>query len=316
MAQFSFKFIEKRNLWFSISITFIVFGFFLMAVRAFQSKPILNYGIDFSGGTTVLCRFEALDQQYLKAQSSGQNLRDINLQFMQSVREVLAKFGLEQSSIQITSDKEVMIKTNQMDNSQSMQLIDQMKERFGGVEILEIDYIGPVIGAEMRERALWIVCVVTFALMLYITWRFDLVAGTAAVISLLHDALAVISFASIFHVEISTAFIAALLTILGYSINDTIVVFDRIREDKKLLSKKRLPLIQIVNLAINQTLGRTFNTSGTTLVVILSLILFGGSTIQAFCMVLFVGIIIGTYSSIFIASPVLVVMQPTGHPEK
>ncbi|MCP4049905.1 MAG: protein translocase subunit SecF [bacterium] len=308
MTKYNFKIMEKKNLWFAISLIFILIGASLMTVRAFKSEPVLNYGIDFIGGSTMIFRFDELNSRYEKAAKENKKKQVVNIQFMKEIRSILKNFGLEKSHVQITQDKEVLIKTLHLDHSSNLKIRDELEEKMGALEVLEVDFIGPAIGKELKGKSLWIIFIVSIALLLYITWRFEFVFGISALIALIHDALITISFASIFNIEISTAFVAALLTVLGYSINDTIVVFDRVRENKKKLHKRKLPVIFLANLSINQTLIRTINTSATTLLVIGSLLVFGGTTIKTFCLVLFVGIAAGTYSSIFIASPALVAL--------
>ncbi|MFC1753329.1 protein translocase subunit SecF [Thermoproteota archaeon] len=304
--KFNFRFIEKKNLWFLLSICFIGAGLVTMGMRAVQSKPIMNFGIDFVGGTTILLKIEALDIQQT---SQDTDFKSINLKFIEEIRAVISSFGLEKSTIQITQSREILIKTVQLNSQTSTKVIDALTRKFGPIEILEIDFIGPTIGEELRTISLWIILTVTVALLFYITWRFEFIFGIAALLALLHDALALTSFAALFNVEINTAYIAALLTILGYSINDTIVVFDRVRENLTKL-KKRHGLTAIANISINQTLLRSINTSMTTLFVVGCLLLFGGTTIKPFTLILMVGVIAGTYSSIFIASPVLVMLFP------
>ena len=175
------------------------------------------------------------------------------------------------------------------------------------MELLEVDIIGPTIGQELKETSVWIIVLVSIALLLYITWRFDLAFGLAALIATIHDGIITLSLASLLNIEINTAFVAAILTILGYSINDTIVVFDRIREN--LVHVKDSQTIHpLVNKSIYQTLFRTINTSLTTLFVIVCLFVFGGTTIKGFALVLLIGILAGTYSSVFIASPVFTML--------
>ncbi|MFC1771385.1 protein translocase subunit SecF [Candidatus Margulisiibacteriota bacterium] len=310
----SIKFIEKKNLWFFISLLFIAIGFSMIAYRALKSEPVLDFGIDFVGGSTFILKSEALDKSHLSKNQA--DIEKINLNFIQELRQILNNLGIEKANIQITQDKEVLIKTTQMESDESVKLLAQLRDKLGGIEVLEIDFIGPTIGAELREISLWIIFIVSIALLLYITWRFEFTFGLAALGALLHDALIVISFAAIFNIEVTVAFVAALLTVLGYSINDTIVIFDRIREDISLYRKKHFSMANIANIAINQTLIRTINTSATTLAVIASLLVFGGVTIKDFCLVLLIGILSGTYSSIFIASPLLVVLHPSTEKNK
>lgn len=300
------RIIEKKNLWFSISVLFIVIGFALMIIRAIQGKEVLNYGIDFSGGQTMILKFDELDKRLLNASDR----QAVNVKFIEEVRHILSNFTLENSVIIITNDQQVFIKMQTSDQNNTQKINQKFQETFGKFEILEIDFIGPSIGEELRQKAVLIFVVAMLAMTSYISWRFQWTYGLAAMLALLHDALITISFASISNIEINATFIAAILTILGYSINDTIVIFDRIRDNlKKASSENALEYISILNQSITETFRRTINTSVTVLLVLLSLIVFGGQTLKEFCLVLFVGILAGTYSSIFTASPFLEVLN-------
>jgi len=290
------KFIEKRNLWYLISFTIIFIGFTLIGLRVINSKPALNYGIDFVGGNTFL----------LQLQDTKININDT--QIISKIRTVLDKYDLEKSEIQLSENNQLYIKTTSIDKSISSSLLADLTTTLGNFEILEIDYIGPSIGNSLKKQSIWIILVVSASLLLYITLRFELSFGISALLALLHDTLIMISAAAIFSFEINTAFIAALLTILGYSINDTIVIFDRIREQLN-KNDSKTTLIELTNSSLTQTLSRTLSTSITTLLVIISLILFSDGSIKEFCILLFIGIVAGTYSSIFIASPIFVALH-------
>jgi len=309
----NFKLIEKKNLWFTISASVILIGAILMMTRAFRSEPVLNYGIDFVGGSNMILKFDELNQQHAMAKEQNLPSDQININFMAKLRKVLAENGLEKSAIQITNDLEVLIKTHLLNNKDSQTIRKNLNKDLGPLEVLEIDFIGPTIGLELRQKSIWILLVVSVALLIYITWRFEFAFGLAALVALIHDALITLSFSSIFMIEINTAFVAALLAVLGYSINDTIVIFDRIRENF-IHEKEKFPIIFLANKALRQTLVRTLNTSITTLIVISSLLIFGGTTIKSFCLVLLIGVVAGTYSSLFIASPTLILLQPKEKP--
>ena len=286
----SFKFVEKKNFWLTISLSIIIIGISLMSIRFFQNKPILNYGIDFIGGNTF----------HLKLTSTTPKDQ---ISHLTSIRDALSLYNLENSQIQFSNNNEVYIKTIAIEKNKTTQILNSIREKAGDIEILEIDFIGPSIGKSLQKQAFLIIIFVTASLLLYITLRFQLSFGLAAILALLHDGLIIFSTTSILNLEINISFIAALLTILGYSINDTIVIFDRIREKTENYVSGNIN--ELTNASLNQTLQRTVNTSITTLMVILSLIIFGGNTIQEFCMILAIGIISGTYSSLCIASPIL-----------
>lgn len=303
MSDKVWKIVEKKNLWLALSITIIVLGLGLSVINKIQSKPMFNYGVDFVGGSTLIIKFDDFAREWTTATPGDREA--IQVSFLTDLRRSLQNHALEKSSIQITSDAEVIIKMLNVNNDTIDDIRSFLSEDIGSLEVLEIDFIGPTIGAELRQTSLWIVLTVSLSLLLYITWRFELSFGIAALMALLHDALVTLSLASLLSIEINVGFIAALLTILGYSINDTIILFDRIRENINPLSKT-FSFSDIANISITQTLSRTINTSATTLGVILALLIFGGTTIKYFSLVLFIGIMAGTYSSIFIASPILV----------
>ena len=172
----------------------------------------------------------------------------------------------------------------------------------GKIEVLEIDQVGPSIGGELRTKAFWILGLVCIFLLVYVGIRFDFAFGVGVLAATIHDALILIACASLLGVEINTEFIAALLTVLGYSINDTVVIFDRVRD---LLAHSSISdLYQLANDAVEQTLSRTLNTSLSALLVVGALLLLGGSALKAFSLVLLVGVLVGTYSSYFVATPV------------
>ncbi len=291
-----FTFVEKKNLWLTLSILIILIGFSLMGMRHYNSKPILNYGIDFVGGNTFYLRL--LNTPSPETSST----------LIKQTRDTLSELNLKKSQVQLSEKNEIYIKTAAVEKNITSEIVSNLKKPLGEFEILEIDFIGPSIGKSLRKQSLLIILFVTLSLLTYITFRFQLNFGLAAIAALLHDGLMILSFSSLFNIEINTAFIAALLTILGYSINDTIVIFDKIREQKEKL-RDHIPFAQITNNSLNQTLPRTINTSITTLLVILSLIFFGGETIQEFCIILFIGILSGTYSSLCIASPLIVYLE-------
>jgi preprotein translocase SecF subunit len=167
-----------------------------------------------------------------------------------------------------------------------------------------VEKVGPKIGAELRKAALWAIIIALFFILLYISWRFEFIFAVGAIAALFHDVLITLGVFSVLRLEISLAIIAAFLTIVGYSLNDTIVVFDRIRENLKVLRRETYE--NIINTSINQSLSRTIVTSLTTLIVVSILYFFGGEVIHNFAFALIIGVLIGTYSSIFIASPILV----------
>ncbi|MDA8576081.1 protein translocase subunit SecF [Candidatus Marinamargulisbacteria bacterium] len=287
--------VEKRNLWLSVSFLVVIVGIAMMVVRLFAQQPILNFGIDFTGGSTVL----------IAASDTTQQLNETDVPTVQSV---LMSAGFDHAWVQLTHDHEIIIKTELMSHDVRTDILDQIRQQIGAIDLLEADTIGPSIGNELRRQSLWMAVGVAVMLLVYITIRFQWTYGVAALIALVHDALITLSVTAMLMIEVNTAFVAALLMILGYSINDTIVVFDRVRELAN--QDEDTPISAVANLAIRQTMRRSIYTSATTALVVGSLLVFGGVTLKGFCIVLLIGIVSGTYSSIFIASPILVGLRP------
>ena len=251
----------------------------------------LKYGIDFAGGTLVQLQFK--------------NPPDIEV-----IRDGLKTIGLGDSTIQeFGSKKDILIRVEK--SEEKLEAVGAMVRRSlsGEFNIEEItlervEMVGPKVGRDLREKALLSILYAIIGIVIYISWRFELQYAIAAIIALIHDVLVTMGAFSIFDKEFTLVIVAAFLTIIGYSLNDTIVVFDRIREN--LRRKGKFSTTDIINASINQTLSRTLLTSGTTLLVVVALFFLGGEIIHDFSFALLVGIFIGTYSSIFIASVFLV----------
>ena len=251
----------------------------------------LKYGIDFAGGTLVDLQFK--------------NPPDIEV-----IRDGLKTIGLGESTIQeFGSKKDILIRVER--SEEKLEAVGAMVKRslsgkFNSDEITveRVEMVGPKVGRDLREKALLSILYAIIGIVIYISWRFEFQYAIAAIIALIHDVLVTMGAFSILDKEFTLVIVAAFLTIIGYSLNDTIVVFDRIREN--LRRKGKLSLSEIINSSINQTLSRTLLTSGTTLLVVLALFFFGGEIIHDFSFALLVGVFVGTYSSIFIASVFLV----------
>jgi len=251
----------------------------------------LKYGIDFAGGTLVQLQFK--------------NPPDIEV-----IRDGLKTIGLGESTIQeFGSKKDILIRVER--SEEKLEAVGAMVKRslsqkFNSNDIIveRVEMVGPKVGRDLREKALLSILYAIIGIVIYISWRFEFQYAIAAIIALIHDVLVTMGAFSILDKEFTLVIVAAFLTIIGYSLNDTIVVFDRIREN--LRRKGKLSLSEIINSSINQTLSRTLLTSGTTLLVVLALFFFGGAIIHDFSFALLVGVFVGTYSSIFIASVFLV----------
>lgn len=251
----------------------------------------LKFGIDFSGGTLIQLQFKTAP--------------DIEM-----VRDSLKSIGLGESTIQeFGSKKDILIRVQRTEEkleAVGSQVRNSLGKSFNkeDITIERVEMVGPKVGKDLREKALLSILYAIIGIVIYISWRFELQYAIAAIIALIHDVLVTMGAFSIFDKEFTLVIVAAFLTIIGYSLNDTIVVFDRIRENMRRKGKNTLS--HIINASINQTLSRTLLTSGTTLLVVVALFFFGGEIIHDFSFALLVGILVGTYSSIFIASVFLV----------
>lgn len=277
-------FISRRRLAMAISGGLIAIGLISVAIHGGFAQ-----GIDFAGGALV-------------------EIRVPNPVPLSEVRGVVSAAGFEGAEVtNFGAPNEYLIKVKSIGNADEVaeQIKDALRAKLGQTfEVRRTESVGPKIGAELRTAAFWAIIYSLIGIVVYITWRFEFRFAIAAIIALVHDVLFTLGFFSLFNLEVSLAVIAAILTIVGYSLNDTIVVFDRIREN--LHTRRRDNYEKLVNASINETLSRTIVTSGTTLMVVLSLVLFGGEVIRDFALTLLIGITVGTYSSIYIASPVVV----------
>jgi preprotein translocase subunit SecF len=268
--------IGKRKIWYSISLILIAICLVSLLAQG------LNFGIDFQGGSLTHVKF--VDESVNSEQ----------------IRNILGEFDLENSSIQEATDGSVVIKTIELEQDKLGELLQAFEEKIGKYELLRSEKVGPIIGGELRKAGLIALLVASILQILYITIRFEFKFAIAAIIALLHDAFIALGFFSLFQIEVDIAFIAAILTIIGYSINDTIVIFDRIRENLKNRRKESLDVI--INKSIKQTIVRSINTSVAVLFILFALFFLGGETTKNFSLALIVGVISGAYSSIFVAS--------------
>lgn len=286
-----FNVIKYYKFWFVVSAILFVVGVAAIAVYG------LKLGIDFKGGTLTQASF---------AQNSPST---------EEIKSVLAAGNFGDAVVQSAGDKTVIIRTPPQEKQQHDQLMKVLSDKYGEVKEDQFTSIGPAIGQELAGKAAWQLLLVSLAIILYIAYAFRKVTrpvsswrfGWSAIVALLHDLVIVIGVFAIlgkfYNVEIDSLFVTALLTVLGFSIHDTIVVFDRIRENLRLRAGQSLS--EIINSSISQTLVRSVNTSLTVIFVLIALLLFGGESIRYFVLALLIGMVAGTYSSIFIASPLL-----------
>ena len=259
----------------------------------------LNFGIDFTGGSLIEAKFE---------QSVSTN----------DVRDAVSSAGFESVVQQGGEDNSYLIRTEDVTREQHDAILSALTEQLGNNEELRFESIGPVIGQELKRKSLEAVVLLLVLIVLYVAWAFRKVSkpvaswkyGVLTIIAAMHDVILPVGvfaiLGKVFGYQIDTAFIAAVLTILGYSINDTIVVFDRTRENLVAGRHSDESFAEIVDKSVVQTLGRSVNTSFTTMLVLLAIFIFGGDTTRSFVLALMIGVFSGAYSSIFVASPLLV----------
>jgi len=285
-SDINIDFVGKRKLAMILSAVVILLG---LASLVVNGGP--NYGIDFVGGTLVQVKFvEDTDAVKIKDSLASMDLGSVVVQsFGDDANEFLIR-------VQDTG------KGKELSGMISGSLNSVYGE--GNVDIRRVEMVGPQVGKDLRQKGILSLVYAMIGILIYISWRFELRFAVGAIVALLHDVLITLGAFSISGREIDLPIIAAFLAIIGYSLNDTIIVYDRIRENYGKHQKKGFS--SVVNLSVNETLSRTILTSGTTLLVVLALFIFGGGVIHNFAFAMLVGIMVGTYSSIFIASPVLI----------
>jgi len=284
-------FIGKKKAAFIFSSIMII-----VSVLSIVFKGGLNLGIDFAGGVLVQIRFN----------------KETSLS---EIKNGLKEIGLEDSIVQQFGEKKASEYLIRVENTASNieglaeKIQATFQEIYGkdGIEIRRVEMVGPQVGEELRRKGLLSIIYAMVGILIYITWRFEFRFAFGAVVALFHDVMITVGIFSITNREFTLPVLAAVLTIVGYSLNDTIVVYDRIRENLRKMVKKKLGLV--INSSINETLSRTILTSGTTLFVVIALLTLGGGVIHDFAFALVVGIFVGTYSSIFVASPMLILWE-------
>ncbi len=284
-------FMGRRKLWYTISLVTIAIGLISLFWKG------IDLGVDFLGGTELIVRFNEPME-------------------VANIRSAMGKAGFDRAEIKnYGSEREFLIRTTEQGTGSTIaqRVRESLKQNFptNPFVVRKEDKIGPKIGAELRTRALWAIIWSLVAIMLYIAFRFKFIYGVGAVVALFHDVLIAIGLVSIFdgitpgfNLEIDQNMMAALLTLVGLSVNDTVVIFDRIRENQKIF--KSMGLVQVINKSINETLSRTIITQGTVFTVLMILLIFGGEVNRGFAFALTVGILTGTYSTIYIASAIVV----------
>lgn len=280
-------FMGQRRTWYMVSLGVILIGMVSLFIKG------IDYGIDFLGGTELIVQFtEPVQIGDVRTAMDRVGLGRAEIKTFGSPRDILVR-TVEQAEGNVIGDK----------------IQSALKEQFPSnpYTVLKEDKIGPKIGAELRTNAMYAIIASLIAIWLYVGFRFKFTYGVGAVVALFHDVLVTLGmislFDGVFNLEISQNMIAAFLTLVGLSVNDTVVIFDRIRENQKIF--RSMPLPELINKSLNETLSRTIITSGTIFLVLVVMLIFGGEVIRGFSFALTIGIITGTYSSIYMASAVV-----------
>lgn len=287
----NYDFINKRKLWYTISMAMVLpsLAFFLFWG--------LKMGIDFTGGSL----FELAFEKTPTVAEMRSTLQSVDKEKFSDAQVSVLKDDTQQEIISVRSKP--------IDDVEQVKLFDALEKEMGEFEQVRVEVVGPTVGAELRSKATWATLIVMGMIVLYISFRFSFDYAMCGIVALAHDVTIVLgSFALLGHfygVEIDSLFVTAVLTVAGFSIHDTIVTFDRVRENAGDMGRGKT-FSQVVNESINQTIARSINTSVTTMFPLLTLTLFGGVTIKYFSLAMLIGIIVGTFSSIFVASPLLV----------
>lgn len=285
-ADTKLRFVRYRTMAFLISALLILGSFGLLFTKG------LNMGIDFTGGVLIELRTEQpADLAQMRRALSSQGFGEVSLQ----------NFG---------DDREVLVRIQANDQNQA-QIVTATKEALNaevaGIDYRRVEYVGPTVGQELVRAGFTALGLSLLGMMLYVWFRFEWQYGVGGIVALIHDAIILMGFYVVLELDFGLSAIAAILTVIGYSINDSVVIYDRIREN--LRKYKKMPLDELLDLSINETLSRTVLTGGTTLLALIALAIWGGEIIRGFALAIGFGVVIGTYSSIYIAAPILGMMQ-------
>ena len=288
----NYDFLAKTRLWITISLLMVVVGWAWV-----WRHGGFKYGVEFSGGTQVIARFQA--------RPSPDRVRSaVDQVSHEAVIQTYDDPSKNQILIRIPGGIEGEL------SQQAQAVLKALAGAYAENPVVEssTEIVGPIVGAELRQKAIWLTVLGLLFQLIYIAVRFKgVVWGSAATLAVFHDVLVTLGLLAMFGFDITLNVIAALLTLVGYSVNDTIVIFDRVREN--LRQRRKEPLAKVINDSINQTLSRTLISSGTTFLTVLGLFLFGGEVLRSFAFTMVVGIVVGTYSTIYIASPLVVFWQ-------
>lgn len=284
------KIIKNINKFLTLSLVMVIASLITIFTKG------LNYGIDFSGGNLIQVKYDKVITP-----------NEVNAQLNKLVTSI-PQLAPNSRKLQVSEKHTLILRTQELTEQQKDRILLQLKN-IGTYSVDKVEKVGASIGEELKSSAVYALIIGAILITIYITVRFEFVFSLGGIISLIHDLIIAIGVISFLGYEVDTPFIAAILTILGYSINDTIVVFDRIRENIKRQSKEHLTFEEILDKSINQVIVRSFNTSITTLFAIIAILIFGGTSLRTFITTLLIGILAGTYSSIFVATPIVYLLD-------
>lgn len=278
MRKITFNFMKYSKKALLLSLVCVVASLGLVIFKG------LNLGVDFTGGNVVQVEFAVPVA-------------------IEDVRALLTDIGQGGSVIQAYSDRGVIIRISANEEEARKQTVEALRAKNADLQVIRLEKVGPVVGAELRQEAMIALALALGGILIYITVRFQFRFAVVSVLALMHDSAITLGLFSLFGMEVSSTFIAAILTIVGYSLNNTIVILDRVRENWKDL--RRLGIVELLNNSINQTLSRTINTALTTLLPMIAMFLWGGEVLRGFSFAILAGITVGTFSSIFLTSGLL-----------
>ncbi len=278
MRKITFNFMKYSKKALLLSLVCVVASLGLVIFKG------LNLGVDFTGGNVVQVEFAVPVA-------------------IEDVRALLTDIGQGGSVIQAYSDRGVIIRISANEEEARKQTVEALRAKDADLQVIRLEKVGPVVGAELRQEAMIALALALGGILIYITVRFQFRFAVVSVLALMHDSAITLGLFSLFGMEVSSTFIAAILTIVGYSLNNTIVILDRVRENWKDL--RRLGIVELLNNSINQTLSRTINTALTTLLPMIAMFLWGGEVLRGFSFAILAGITVGTFSSIFLTSGLL-----------
>jgi preprotein translocase subunit SecF len=283
-------FMGKRRLWFAISAAIVLLSLLSVLFRG------LNWGIDFTGGTLLEVHYaEPVELDSVRAALNEKGFGGAVVQHFGSSRDVMIRLALESQG----SDEQASVHV-------ADQVMLALRAKTAGIELRRTEFVGPQVGAELAESGFLALLYTFGGILIYVGLRFEWRLALGSVLALFHDPILIVGIFSFTHLEFDLTVLAAVLAVIGYSINDTVVIFDRIRENFRKMRKETPE--QVINAAINQTLSRTLMTSVTTMIVLTVLIFLGGDTLARFSLAIMLGIVVGTYSSIYVASSLALVL--------